>query len=142
TRLMFGPEGWLSALIPDRPIYTAVVFANLVIAASFAVYEIQKSRTSQGSIAWLLSLALLPFPTTIIYLIFGLKIFDDYVLVQTHSGRELRQVRAGQARILDQPASAQWPVLSAVSQLPFLAGNDAELLIDGDATFASMFEGI
>jgi cardiolipin synthase len=50
-------------------------------------------------------------------------------------------VRAGKS-IFDQPTSAEWPVLSNVSQLPFLGGNDAELLIDGEATFKSIFEGI
>ena len=32
-------------------------------------------------------------------------------------------------------------MLANVSQLPFLTGNDAELLIDGEATFKSIFDG-
>lgn len=139
---MFGSDGWLSQLIPDRPILTAILWLNYLVAAVFAISEVLRSRTSQGSIAWLLSLLLLPFPTTLLYLIFGLKLFDDYAAMQTHSGRELRRVRAGKVAILDQPTSAEWPVLSNVSQLPFLGGNDAELLIDGQATFKSIFEGI
>lgn len=139
---MFGSEGWLSQLIPDRPIFTAVLWLNYVVAAGFAVSEVLRSRTSQGSIGWLLSLLLLPFPTTLLYLIFGLKLFDGYAALQTHSGRELRRVRAGKVPILDLPTSADWPVLTNVSQLPFLGGNDAELLIDGEATFKSIFEGI
>jgi cardiolipin synthase len=139
---MFGSDGWLSQLIPDRPIFTAVLWLNYLVAAIFAISEVMRSRTSQGSIAWLLSLLLLPFPTTILYAIFGLKFFDDYVALQTHSGREMRRTRAGEVSILDQPTSAEWPVLSNVSQIPFLAGNDAELLIDGKAMFKSIFDGI
>lgn len=139
---MLGSEGWLYQLIPDRLILTTLLWLNYLVAAVFAISEVLRSRTSQGSIAWLLSLLLLPFPTTLLYLVFGLKLFDDYAALQTHTGRELRRVRAGQVSILDQPTSAEWPVLSNVSQMPFLAGNDAELLIDGKAAFRSIFDGI
>ena len=138
---MLGSDGWLSQLIPDRLIFTVVFWLNYAVAVVFAISEVLRSRTSQGSIGWLLSLLLLPFPTTLLYVIFGLKLFDDYAELQTHTGRELRRVRAGK-EILDAPTSAEWPVLSNVSQLPFLGGNDAELLIDGKATFDSIFEGI
>lgn len=139
---MFGSDGWLSQLIPDRLILVVVFWLNYGVAVGFAVSEVLRSRTSQGSIGWLLSLLLLPFPTTLLYLIFGLKLFDDYAALQTHSGRELRRTRAGKVSILDQPTSAEWPVLTNVSQIPFLSGNDAELLIDGEATFKSIFDGI
>jgi phosphatidylserine/phosphatidylglycerophosphate/cardiolipin synthase-like enzyme len=56
--------------------------------------------------------------------------------------RVLRKVRAARTKILDQPATDEFPVLANVSQLPFLSGNDVELLVDGEATFASIFEGI
>jgi cardiolipin synthase len=79
---------------------------------------------------------------TLIYAVFGIKSFDDYAAVQTHSGRVLRRVRASRQKILDQPSAEEFPVLTNVSQLPFLKGNEVELLIDGEATFNSMFEGI
>jgi cardiolipin synthase A/B len=139
---MLGLESWLLSFIPKSPIAFALYWGNALIAIYFAYSEIRRSRTSQGSIAWLLSLLLLPFPTTLIYLVFGLKLFDDYAAMQQHSGRALRKARAGRMSILDQPTSAEWPVLSNVSQLPFLVGNDVELLVDGEATFASIFDGI
>ena len=49
---------------------------------------------------------------TLIYAIFGLKLFDDYAALQTHSGRVLRKVRAAKTKILDQPTSDEWPVLA------------------------------
>ena len=63
---MFGSDGWLSQLIPDRSIFTAVLWLNYAVAAVFAVSEVLRSRTSQGSIGWLLSLALLPFATPLL----------------------------------------------------------------------------
>jgi len=139
---MFGIGGLLEGLFPDRLVFNVIVYANYLLALACAIREIRRSRTSQGSIAWLLSLVLLPFPTTLLYLVFGLKGFDDYAQLQTHSGRVLRLARAKQLSLLDQPSSEQWPVLANVSQLPFLGGNGATLLIDGDATFASMLDGI
>ena len=138
---MLGTE-WLGLLIADRYILAAFVFVNEMLAIGCAIREVMRSRTSQGSIAWLLSLFLLPFPTTLLYLIFGLKLFDSYAEVQTHSGRLLRLSRAREQSLLDRPSSEDWPVLAKVSQLPFLAGNHADLLIDGEAAFKSIFDGI
>jgi cardiolipin synthase len=139
---MIGLEALIANVFEDRWLFTSIVLVNYVLAAAFAFNEIVRSRTSQGSIAWLLSLAMLPFPTTLFYAIFGLKLFDDYAAIQTHSGRVLRRVRSAKTPILDQPATEEWPVLANISQLPFLSGNEAELLIDGEATFKSIFEGI
>lgn len=139
---MLTIENWLVELIPYRGIVYWLFAANYVLAIGFAISEIFRSRTSQGSIAWIITLLILPFPMTLLYAIFGLKSFDDYTAVQTHTGRVLRKVRAAKTKILDQPATEEFPVLANVSQLPFLSGNDVELLIDGEATFASIFEGI
>jgi cardiolipin synthase len=133
---------WLLSLVPDRGIFFWLYLANYVVAIGMMFSEIMRSRTSQGSIAWILSLFILPFPMTVVYAVFGLKLFDDYAAIQTHSGRVLRKVRAAKTKILDHPATEEWPVLANVSQLPFLKGNDVELLIDGEATFDSIFGGI
>lgn len=135
-------ENWLANLVPTNGIIHWLFFANYLLAFGFAASEILRSRTAQGSIAWILSLLILPFPMTVIYATFGLKLFDDYAAVQTHSGRVMRKVRAAKTRVLDQPSTEEWPVLANVSQIPFLKGNDVELLIDGEATFKSIFEGI
>ena len=139
---MLTIESWLIEMIPYRGIIYWLFAANYALAIGFAISEIFRSRTSQGSIAWIITLLVLPFPMTLIYAVFGLKAFDDYAAVQTHSGRVLRKVRAAKTKILDQPATDEFPVLANVSQLPFLSGNDVELLIDGTATFDSIFEGI
>ncbi|HEY4202294.1 MAG TPA: cardiolipin synthase [Devosiaceae bacterium] len=116
--------------------------ANYLLAIVSAIHEVMYSRTSQGSIAWLISLLLLPFPTAFLYLVFGWKLFDSYASMQTASGRRARAERAEALHITDPETSMTWPVLANVAKMPFLSGNKAELLIDGDATFASIFEGI
>jgi len=116
--------------------------ANFLLAMVCAVREVMNSRTSQGSIAWLLSLIMLPFPTAFLYLIFGWKLFDEYSAVQSHSARKARAKQAAELMITDPEATSEWPVLANVAQMPFLSGNKAELLIDGSATFESIFAGI
>ncbi len=112
------------------------------MAITCAIREVMYSRTSQGTIAWLLSLIFFPFPTVFIYLILGWKRFDDYVDIQRFSGRFEREAYARDLKLSDNEASDAWPVLTKVSHLPFLRGNDVKLLIDGDATFDSILSGV
>lgn len=136
---MFEPGSLLRLVIGNPWIVGGLVALFYLMALICAVREIMYSRTSQGSIAWLLSLALAPFPTSILYFIFGWKFLDDTRRLRS---RPLRKDAAARLSMVDEEAIATWPALSAVSQLPFVAGNAAELLIDGKATFASIFEGI
>ncbi|GHA10364.1 cardiolipin synthase A [Devosia pacifica] len=139
---MLGIDDILQAMQADMELIAVVLAANYLLAVVCAVREVMNSRTSQGSIAWLLSLLLLPFPTAFLYLVFGWKFFDDYAIDRIKLGRTLRPVRARDLALIDREASHQWPVLTGVAELPFLAGNKVELLIDGAETFGSIFDGI
>lgn len=132
----------VTAFIDNFSIIATLYVLNYGLALVCAVREIMNSRTSQGTIAWLISLLVLPFPTTFIYLVFGWKLFDDYAESQSHSGRSWRLARSDDLRIIDAEGAKEWPVLNRVAELPFLYGNAANLLIDGEATFASIIDGI
>jgi cardiolipin synthase len=139
---MFGVDDFLRAMVADLHIVALVMGLIYLLAFVCAVREILNSRTSQGSIAWLLSLLLLPFPTAFLYLIFGWKLFDDYATERMQNGRAERPLRAKDLALIDRETDAKWPVQVSVSELPFLKGNDVELLVDGTATFDSIFAGI
>ncbi|WP_375450301.1 cardiolipin synthase [uncultured Devosia sp.] len=139
---MIGIEYFLGTIFADLHIVAAVTGALYILAFICAVREIMNSRTSQGSIAWLVSLGLLPFPTALLYLVFGWKFFDDYATDRIRNGRAARQLRAKDLALIDQETSDAWPVQTKVSEVPFLSGNEVELLIDGTATFDSIFAGI
>lgn len=129
--------------IIDNFSFLATLYAaNFLLALVCAAREIMNSRTSQGTIAWLVSLLLLPFPTTFIYLVFGWKYFDDYVESQVETGRSWRLSKTEDMRIVDRATSDDWPVLRRVAEIPFLYGNAANLLIDGEETFSSILDGI
>jgi cardiolipin synthase len=139
---VFTIRDFLSVFQADFFVVSLILTANYVLAVVCAIREVMNSRTPQGSIAWLLSLLLLPFPTALLYLVFGWKFFDDYAIDRIKHGRTQRPVRAQDLALLDQDASEEWKVLSGVAELPFLAGNKAEILVDGKETFDSIFDGI
>jgi cardiolipin synthase len=139
---LFGISDLLRTITADFSLLAAITGLIYLLAAVCAVREIMNSRTSQGSIAWLISLALLPFPTAFLYLIFGWKAFDDYATDRIRNGRAARPLRAKDLALIDRETSHRWPVQVKVSEVPFLNGNEVEILVDGQATFNSIFEGI
>ncbi len=78
----------------------------------------------------------------LLYFLVGWKHFDDYGLNQTRGSRLTRAARSRAIPLTDEASNAAWPVLTNVAQIPFLTGNEVELLIDGQATFDSIFAGI
>lgn len=131
----------LLTLLENIPLIATFLFANYVLAAVCAVREVVAGRTSQGSIAWLVSLAFLPFPTAFVYLVFGWKHFDSYARTRMEV-RGSRLIRSEELAVIDRETGKEWPVQLRAAGMPFTAGNKAELLIDGEATFESILEGI
>ena len=140
--MLIGIEYYLGTLLAELHIVAAILAAIYVLAFVCAVREIMNSRTSQGSIAWILALTLLPLPTVLLYLLFGWKAFDDYATDRIRNGRAARPLRAKDLALIDRETSHKWPVQVKVSEVPFLNGNEVELLVDGRATFDSIFAGI
>ncbi|MCX2722880.1 cardiolipin synthase [Roseibium salinum] len=120
----------------------AFVAVMYVVGVICAVREIMNSRTSQGSVAWLLSLFFLPYLTVPLYFVFGWRSFTDYAKIQSTLGRAERARRADELGLTDHKETRGWPVLTRVAGVPFLAGNKTELLIDGDATFSAIRKAI
>lgn len=131
----------LQAIVSNLHIVAALYGALYLLAFVCAIREVMASRTSQGSIAWLTSLLFLPFPTAFVYLVFGWKHFDDYARTRLEL-RLTRPIRAEELQVIDRDTGTNWPVLLHAAGAPFLAGNKPTLLIDGEATFNSIFEGI
>ena len=93
---MFGIDDLLKTIVADFSLMAALTGLFYLLALICAVREIMNSRTSQGSIAWLISLALLPFPTTVLYFIFGWKAFDDYATDRIRNGRAARPLNSSE----------------------------------------------
>ena len=99
--MLIGIEYYLGTLLAELHIVAAILAAIYVLAFVCAVREIMNSRTSQGSIAWILALALLPLPTVLLYMLFGWKAFDDYATDRIRNGRAARPLRAKDLALID-----------------------------------------
>ncbi len=130
--------GVLDVMANNLGLVAAFVAIMYVTAGICAVREVMNSRTSQGSVAWLLSLFFLPYLTVPLYFVFGWRSFSDYEKIQATLGRAERARRADELGLTDHEETRDWPVLSRVAGVPFMAGNKADLLIDGDATFTAI----
>ena len=134
--------GFVDMMANNLGLVAAFVALMYVTAGICAVREVMNSRTSQGSVAWLLSLFFLPYLTVPLYFVFGWRSFSDYAKIQASLGRAERARRADELGLTDHEETRDWPVLTRVAGVPFLAGNTSELLIDGEATFTAIKDAI
>ena len=125
-----------------------VAIAVEALGILFALTAIYRVRTPQGTVAWVMALLTIPAVSVPAFLLFGRRRFHGYVLARRRQLKEMGvEARAAAARyealgLLAPPKTPEERALAGIARLPFTTGNDAELLIDGEATFRSMFDGI
>ncbi|MBD3674941.1 MAG: cardiolipin synthase [Planctomycetaceae bacterium] len=108
-----------------------------------------RTRTAQGAVAWFFALVLFPLVSLPLYWVFGRNKFEGYVVSRQQGDQHIqRQVAEGLSSFTDEygadltGASERFRVCEQLASLPFTRGNQVELLINGDATFSSIFEAI
>jgi len=146
----------------ELPPLLAIVHVLGLIAACHAILN---TRTSQGAIAWAVSLATMPYLTLIPYLFLGRSKFAGYVDARRLRNETLREraqprelERAARAATAPTPAPPPAPVedvspayafdprvlhtLSRLAGMPLVPGNSVRTLVDGEATFAAILRAI
>ncbi len=126
------------------------IFVTLahVVGLVSSVEALMSSRTSQGAIAWIVSLNTIPYVAVPTYWVFGRNKFEGYVLSRRDEDSELTRALAEKLgelrahRVEWSDADRQLAGVEQLAKLPYLGGNEATLLVDGEETFASLFEGI
>jgi len=129
-------------------VIAGIILVAEVLGVISAVDAIMTSRTSQGSIAWTVSLITFPYVAVPAYWVLGRNRFRGYAAAW-REGEELRDsigaeaVEVAQAFILD-PGVTPSPALAAqrLARLPFTSGNATKLLVDGQETFDDILAGI
>ena len=112
------------------------------------VHALMHVRTSQGAIAWVLSLLLMPFVAIPLYWLLGRRRFSREI-----GGRRVKDSRLAALAIgmmerlrryeVDIPDDDAFErAARMLGGLPFTRGNRLELLIDGEETFDNIFETI
>jgi cardiolipin synthase len=128
---------------------SSAAFLVHVLGIVSALHAVMKTRTSQGAIAWLISLLTFPYLTVPLYWAFGRGRFYGYVQARRQGDAKIAPTlhRLRQQHLLDAkaelpPSQASFAVLQRLIGLPFVSGNDARLVVDGEAGFHAVFEAI
>jgi cardiolipin synthase len=126
-----------------------VVLAHLIGFVS-SIDAVWNTRTSQGAIAWAVVLNTFPYVGVPAYWVLGRSRFKGYVTARQDEDNEIKHV-ARNAGVLAAPyfvpeSEARYVEATRaavrLAKIPFLRGNETELLIDGEATFGSILDGI
>jgi cardiolipin synthase len=127
-----------------------------VLAASFfyvlglvsAVHAVMYARTSQGAIAWAVSLITFPMLSVPAYWVFGRRRFEGYVLARRANPDVTEQIPDNLKEAITPYISdygnthPETRAAERLARVALMKGNECELLIDGEATFDSIFAGI
>jgi cardiolipin synthase len=124
-----------------------IVFVHL-LGVLTAIKALMETRTSQGSIAWVIVLITFPYIALPAYWILGRSRFKGYVSARYETDKKVQ----GKLKLLFENLKVYTMpkeevnegnlAMEKLADVPLLNGNDVELLIDGDATFSSILEGI
>jgi cardiolipin synthase len=113
-----------------------------------SVHAILNTRTSQGAIAWVVSLITMPFIAVPAYWVFGRSKFQGYVnTLKDHNlliKEDKQKVHAAfYPFIVSEPDGfPKFKAIKKLSATPFLRGNQVQLLVDGENTYESLEKGI
>ena len=129
-------------------IIAAIVVAFYTAGLILAGHAVMTTRTAQGAIAWSVSLVAFPFVAVPAYLVFGRSKFEGFAAAYEERADEIDHIyRQYQENLTpwhvetnERPSAYQ--ALRSFSNMDLTSGNSAELLINGDATFDSILEGV
>ena len=133
-------------LIRRTVVVVLIVFE--VIGIFSAVDAIMSTRTAPGAIAWSISLVTAPVVAVPAYWVFGRNKFEGYIEAREEHQEEfdalvaeVRENIAGSVFEFETRHPA-WDALEGLTDMRLTRGNRVELLVDGEATFDSIIEGI
>lgn len=122
--------------------------AFYLLGIGHILHALMRARTSQGAIAWVVSLIAMPFFAIPLYWLLGRSKFSGYVRARRGNDAELRKLASDMYERLrgyavDLPAEDVFErAAEELGGLPFTRGNELELLIDGKETFERLFAEI
>ncbi|NMG03065.1 cardiolipin synthase [Azoarcus taiwanensis] len=130
-----------------RRVITFLAVAQLLGFLS-SLDALMSVRTAQGTVAWMVSLNAAPVVAVPAYWIFGRTKFQGYVVgrrdedSRLHHELEEMMSLVHPHRVALPPGERHVGAIERLAKMPIVGGNEVELLIDGQATFDSILQGI
>ncbi len=132
--------------------YEYFIFILIICMHSLGILSALRAlfttRSSQGAIAWIMSMITFPYFAVPLYWVFGRNRFYGYVKARREGDKEiqaltddLNKYRSDIACSLSRDLAA-FTCLENLAKMPFTAHNDAKLLINGTETFEAIFEAM
>jgi len=132
-----------------NPIYATLTVLLEVVGIALAMRAILIARTPQSAIAWAGVLVVLPIIGIPLFLVFGESRFAGYKLASASTSGPLHDAMQSIIRHLDGYKITFQGIFNEpgrmagnLARLPATGSNHVELLIDGAATFDSVFQSI
>jgi len=136
--------------MPQEPWIIALELGGVIVLYTIGflhvVHALMNVRTAQGTIAWIIALAMFPFVAIPLYWIAGRRRFEGYVKGRRGEDANLRKLASEMHQRLRE---YELPVEDAFARgaemlggLPFTRGNELKLLIDGLETYRELFGAI
>ncbi len=126
----------------------AIVVIAHVAGVVSAVHAIMDTRTAQGAIAWSVCLLVFPFLAVPAYWILGRRKFKGYKEAWLEQADSMAHVverirtRMEPGFVVSPERIPDYEALKGLAHWPLSKGNRIDLLVDGEATFDSILEGI
>jgi len=121
------------------------VLTVLLIASIIAAWRaIQTSRTPQGAVGWVVFLLAAPHVALLSYLFLGHHRYRRYLVSRRETERVIEAANHFANRFGPDasPNGINPEPFEKLAALGITRGNDMQLLVDGDATFAALFAAI
>lgn len=131
-----------------RMLLSAFIFFSHALGFLTSIKAIMETRTSQGAIAWAVSLNTFPYAALPAYWVFGRTKFEGYntarraALLKTHPVAQKLSQGLISNRFQADTERGEAHLLERLAKLPFTSHNDAKLLIDGKQTFDAILAAI
>ena len=122
---------------------TILAILGVAAVAVCVWFAISSARTPQGAAAWAVFLVSAPWFAVPAFLVFGRRKLRDYRAAWRKARAKVREVPHGDVtEATPEPRRGTLSALEAIGGLPFVGGNAARLLIDGEATFDAICAAI
>ncbi|WP_161795039.1 cardiolipin synthase [Arsukibacterium sp. MJ3] len=126
---------------------SVLLFLAHLVGALTSLHAVMSDRSSQGAIAWVVSLNTFPYVAVPAYWVLGKSEYDGYVKAYRSALEDPEKklaevyeyVRKNEVGSNDDEERS---LVEKLKGLPYTTGNKLELLIDGRATFKAMTEAI